>query len=320
MKKTLLSLAGLAIVAGLGGIANAQLDISDLFYEWTPLVDDAYSKVLNEYDNGRWYLESASLECTADNNITITASTVDDSYFDKAKLYRLFLSPYRVNQLKTSDPAVDTSKIIMKEIVPDAGATEIKFDISSADVDSNSVYYGFILPVDSYDQVWTPSKETCFQIASNICLKDTSCDTIKWVVGSSSDDSHGAASDCVGMDMANITHSVNGDTVTLKWTAVQGDVVQIAIFDPESEIYKSLGAVKMSDEKFDYKMQWDGEQNFSLDNGCKQVYYKADAKAGSTPEIVPAATWPAENVLYIAIAAIVLYGAYVVFFRKAENK
>jgi hypothetical protein len=33
MKKTLLSLAGLAIVAGLGGIANAQLDIADLFYE-----------------------------------------------------------------------------------------------------------------------------------------------------------------------------------------------------------------------------------------------------------------------------------------------
>jgi hypothetical protein len=80
------------------------------------------------------------------------------------------------------------------------------------------------------------------------------------------------------MDMANITHSVNGDTVTLKWTAVQGDVVQIAIFDPESEIYKSLGAVKMSDEKFDYKMQWDGEQNFQLTNGCKGVNYKADSK------------------------------------------
>jgi hypothetical protein len=41
----------------------------------------------------------------------------------------------------------------MKEVVPDAGATEIKFDISSADVDANSVYYGFILPVDTYDQV-----------------------------------------------------------------------------------------------------------------------------------------------------------------------
>jgi hypothetical protein len=33
MKKTLLSLAGLVIAAGFGGIASAQLDISELFYE-----------------------------------------------------------------------------------------------------------------------------------------------------------------------------------------------------------------------------------------------------------------------------------------------
>ena len=69
-------------------------------------------------------------------------------------------------------------------------------------------------------------------------------------------------------------------------------------------------------------MQWDGEQNFMLTNGCKDLYYKADAKRWEKePEkIVPAATGPAENIVYIAIAAIVLYGAYVVFFRKAENK
>jgi hypothetical protein len=34
----------------------------------------------------------------------------------------------------------------------------------------------------------------------------------------------------------------------------------------------------MSDEKFDYTMQWDGEQNFMLTNGCRDLYYKADAK------------------------------------------
>jgi hypothetical protein len=58
------------------------------------------------------------------------------------------------------------------------------------------------------------------------------------------------------MNMANITHVVNGDTITLKWTAVDGDVVQIAVFDPEEAYWKSLGAVNMSDEKFSYKMQW----------------------------------------------------------------
>ena len=42
------------------------------------------------------------------------------------------------------------------------------------------------------------------------------------------------------MDLANVTHTVNGGTLTLKWTAVDGDTVQIAIFDPEAEVYKSL--------------------------------------------------------------------------------
>jgi hypothetical protein len=40
----------------------------------------------------------------------------------------------------------------------------------------------------------------------------------------------------------------------------------------------------------------------------------------ATPEkIVTPATWPAENILYIAIAAIILYGAYAIFFRKSDD-
>jgi hypothetical protein len=125
---------------------------------------------------------------------------------------------------------------------------------------------------------------------------------------------------CVGMNMANISHVVNGDTITLKWTAVDGDVVQVAIFDPNEEYWKSLGAVNMRDEQYVYKMQWDGEQNFMLTNGCGEVRYKADAAKSTEPEkVVPPATGPAENMLYIAIAAIILYGAYVLFFRKSEN-
>jgi PhoPQ-activated pathogenicity-related protein len=68
-------------------------------------------------------------------------------------------------------------------------------------------------------------------------------------------------------------------------------------------------------------MRWNGVQNFMLTNDCGEVKYKADEgiKEWEPEKIVTPATWPAENVLYIAIAAIVLYGAYVVFFRKSEN-
>jgi hypothetical protein len=94
------------------------------------------------------------------------------------------------------------------------------------------------------------------------------------------------------MNMANISHVVNGDSITLKWTAVDGDVVQIAVFDPEEQYWRSLGAVNMSDEKFVYKMQWNGEQNFMLTNGCGEVRYKADAaiKEQEQEKVVPPAT------------------------------
>ncbi len=61
---------------------------------------------------------------------------------------------------------------------------------------------------------------------------------------------------------------------------------------------------------------------FRLTNDCGYTKYKAEEAIKpeeKTPEIVTPATGPAENILYIAIAAIVLYGAYVVFFRKSEN-
>jgi hypothetical protein len=92
--------------------------------------------------------------------------------------------------------------------------------------------------------------------------------------------------------------------------------------NPDEEIYEKLDTVKMSDEKYTYPMRWNWVHEFRLANDCGYVKYKAEEaiEPEKTPEIVTPATWPAENILYIAIAAIVLYGAYVIFFRKAENK
>ncbi len=327
MKKSLLSLAGLALASAVFfWSVNAQVEISDLFYDGAPIADNAHSRLLNEYDSSRWYINT-SVDCNANNWVTITSPVVEDADIDRANIYNLFVSPYRLNQIKSSDSSVDASRIMMKKVEIGDGTENVRFDISPYDVDPNTIYYGFIAPVDMFDVVGTPSKEICFKIDSNLCLQDTSCDSIVAMTTAQEwwnelIEQHGAA--CVWMDLANVTHIINGDTITLKWTAVDGDVVEIGIWDPEAENYKSLWTAKMSDEKFDYKMQWDWEQNFQLTNGCKEVFYKADAKRWEkekTPEkIVTPATGPAENILYIAIAAIVLYGAYVIFFRKADNK
>jgi hypothetical protein len=319
MKKSLLSLAGILLCSAVLWVVNAQADISELFYEWAPLKGDAYAQVLNNYGNSRWYSDSLVVTCDANNQIVISSPVVEDSYMDNVRIYNLFLSPYRMSQIKDNDSSVDISKILMKKSELWENDGEVKFEVSSSDVDANSIYYGFISPVDAYDEIWTPSKEICFQLSNNMCLQGSACDSI-WVVSTPAwnTDNHGAASDCVWMDLANVTHVKNWNTITLKWTAVDWDVVQIAVFDPNEEIYKNLWAVNMSDEKFDYTMQWDGEQNFMLTNGCRDLYYKADAKRWPEPVVTPE-TGPAENVLYIAIAAIILYGAYTLFFRKSEN-
>ena len=158
------------------------------------------------------------------------------------------------------------------------------------------------------------------------------CDNLSFFVKSTeeehwaADDSHGAG--CVWMEMANVTHSKDEKkwTVTLKWTAIpDGDVVEIAIFDTNAEWYKSLTGVKMSAEQYTYPLQWSWEQNFLLTNGCGQwLRYKVDAAMTATPEpedepIVAPATGPAENILIIAVAAIVLYGLYTLFLRRPSN-
>ena len=98
-------------------------------------------------------------------------------------------------------------------------------------------------------------------------------------------------------------------------------IIDIAIFNPNDEVFEKIATVKMSDEKYVYPMRWNGVQNFILTNECWQAKYKADEwiKEWEPEKIVTPATGPAENIMYIAIAAIILYGAYAIFFRKSDN-
>ena len=309
------------------GIANAELYVSDVFSNWAPRVDSAYTQVLNYYDTEWWYTTNDLIWGDFVNwDLRVTSPIIEDIWYDEATVYYLFVSPYRIEQIKSWDPSVDTSKIIMKQIEIASDAENVEFSIGTPELELEQASYGFVAPVDMYDWFGRPSNEICFKLSTNTYNQWEGCYAFELVMDPVSEaptdvsqQQLGAA--CVGMNMAHVSHVVNGDTITLKWTAVDGEVVQIAVFDPEEQYWKSLGAVNMKDEQFTYKMQWNGEQNFMLTNGCGEVRYKADAAISTPEKDIPAtpATGPAENMLYIAIAAIVLYGAYVLFFRKSEN-
>lgn len=331
MKKPLLWLVGLAALSAMFvGIVNAEAYVSDLFSNGSPKVDNAYVQVLNNYDNTWWYSENDLIWGDfAAWDLRVTSPIVEDIWFDPATVYYLFISPYRVSQLKAWDPSVDLSKVIMKEVEITSDAENIQFTVWASALDPEQAYYGFISAIDIYEGFGIPSNEICFKMSTSTYNQWEWCDAFELVMDPTSnlpedakseeEENHGAA--CVWMNMANITHTINWDTITLKWTAVDGDVVQIAVFDPEEAYWKSLGAVNMKDEKFAYKIQWNGEQNFMLTNGCGEVRYKADAaiKPAEPEKVVPQRVGPADNLLYIVIAAVILYGAYVLFFRKSEN-
>lgn len=344
MKKSLLSLLGAALLSlAFGGIVNAQevlLSIDDVFPKWE-ILSNSYTKLLNNYNEGWGYSAyTTRLTWSFENNVLrIESPTLEDADLWEVPIYRIYFSPYRVDQLKR-DEGVNLSTISMKEVKWDKSSESVEFDISLIDDDLDPLqpYYGFMIPLNDYDLVWTPSPEICFQFDKWLFSWGDDCNVIEATINPVVEDTpvvdenpadqlweedcsdwHCAA-DCIWMDMAHLTHSISNNVITLRWTAIDGDVVQIAVFDPDQEAFKSVGAVKMSDEKFTYPMTWNWEYNFKITNGCKQVYYKADGSVQTPePEIVPPATGPAENILIIAIAAIIIYGAYTLIFRKNEN-
>lgn len=347
MKKSLLSLVAFVFgISAFAGIAN-WLSISDIFSNGEPSVNTAYTQLLNEYSPEWWYLDGVSLTCEVDGNgvLTLTSPRIWDSIDESATSYRLFVSPYRISQIKSGEPSVDNSNIKMfEQKVESSNVSEINFKLSKNEISDAQAYYGFITPLDMYDVVWAPSKEVCFQINKNVCMFDTECNTFDLVVNpapsepeqnttpetttptpeanpeANPEETHGSA-ECVSMEYANVRHTSDGKNITLTWTSVGDGDVDIAIFNPTDEVFEKIATVKMSAERYVYPMRWNGVQNFILTNECWQAKYKADEGIVEwEPEkIVTPATGPAENIMYIAIAAIILYGAYTIFFRKSDN-
>jgi hypothetical protein len=59
----------------------------------------------------------------------VTAPTKEDIGYDVATVYYMFVSPYRISQIKSGDPTVDTSRIIMQQVEIDSNAQNVEFEI-----------------------------------------------------------------------------------------------------------------------------------------------------------------------------------------------
>ena len=211
--------------------------------------------------------------------------------------------------------------------------------IEQAKVNSGTTYYGVVVPLDDNVQPGSYSNEFCFNFKTKKYAEGNACANfeekkVEATLDASKkedkglledEDEHGAA-DGADMSMADISHYIQGGTVTLTWTAVPySENVEIRIFDTATADYKTLGTVPMSQEKFQYTYK-DSDQELLFafiprDSKGKEYRYDVNVRheADVTPTIknVPA-TGPVEDFFVMVAITLALYVGYRVFVRKAD--
>ena len=121
------------------------------------------------------------------------------------------------------------------------------------------------------------------------------------------------------MNLANVTHVIAGNQVTLRWTAVNGsDKVDIFLRNPTSEVFTKLSTVNMSAERYTFTATRNGEFiiNFMPNNSGREKRYTFTIAGvtGTTPTVKPIVkvphVGPAENIVVALFITFVLYLLY----------
>ncbi|MDR0282079.1 MAG: hypothetical protein LBI53_01815 [Candidatus Peribacteria bacterium] len=319
MKKLLTSLGVVALVVFSFVQAQTTLSIVEL------LKNASFG-----YDSNN----QISISEITEASVTISSPVVKDVSGYDVYWYRLSYSPYLVEDLAKDDGVERFQEVKSKDFTLMSTSADLfpKFTLSieGEELDKNTTYYALVTPIDMYDTVGTSSEQVCFNLArgeydlGDKCLVfDVSGELTHHSAGEPTGE-HGAAK--VDMSLANVTHTINGNVITLRWTALEGpDRVDLYVFNLSEEKFVRIGEPKMTDEKFDYTMKRDGEHIFRLipSDGGKEIVYNVQAVASTpTPPTEPAVpvvpeTGPVENMLIILMVSGLIYVGYRYYQKRA---
>lgn len=202
----------------------------------------------------------------------------------------------------------------------DKSLGNITLKLSIQDLDTDTNYFGVVVPTDDNVQEGHPSKEFCFNTTSEKYAEGGECKTFANPVVASDDtaevaeEEHGAAG--ADMRLANISHSVSTDNkITLTWKALsQSANVEIQVFDKAREEFVTLATVPMSQERYEYQVPESTEELIFAfiprDEKGKEVRYTANVRTESdvTPEIkTTPKVGPVEDMMLILAVAMLAY-------------
>jgi hypothetical protein len=315
MKKLALSLGAIVLSIGSITVAQTMLSITDLFNAASFGYTDQDSLIVTAIDT---------------TSLTIESPVIKDYDGHGVVDYMITYSPYMVEDLivTTDNTLLDTVREKKIRVSEDTAPVVLTLGVQDG-IQAETTYYALVSPIEMYDELGTPSEQFCFNLSQERYDIGNACfnfdESEEHSVSSETDtDTHSAASTRTDMPLANVTHSVSGNVITLKWTAVDGGGdIDILVFDPTLEKYSRVTTVNMSAEKYNYTMKWDNEHIFRfvpLDGG-KEIVYNVNAMRVAQPDTpvigkVPA-TGPVENLLFVCLLSILVYGGYKYAKRKA---
>lgn len=331
-----------------------QLSLAMMLVLWTSIVTAAwldYNRVFDEaHDFG--YSNNVNISVvgfqTAEdgtNRLKITSPVLRDSKDTAVGEYHIILweKPMKYYIAGDREELKELPTVSIMEL-----DESVDLSIKQGSVTTDKSYYGIVVPVNDNIIPGNYSDTFCFDFGNLTYALASDCDnfgrtekteepvvetpkeedqttTELTVALNEEEDQHNAA-DGADMSMADISHSVNGNVVTLTWTAVPySDNVEIRIFDKANADYVTLGTVPMTQEKFQYTTKANEEELLFafIPRDAKGREYRYDVnvrhEADVTPEIKEAPkVGPAEDLLMILCITAVLYLGYrVVASRKA---
>ncbi len=265
-----------------------------------------------------WYAseDKITVDVIDTSFVTIKSPVLKDEFDDSIADYTLMYGEYPLIDVLDDPSLLEYSKEKAFENLEFEWDTVFTMDLSTSDeLNADTVYYVVVVPRDETWNLWEISNELCFRLVDQVSGEWDECENTAVA------EAHWAGAD---MSLANISHTINGDRVTLRWISVNGsDDIEIFLRNEDGGTFHKLATVDMNSESYSFDVDWAGEYiiKFIPDNGGIEKNYVFNALWTNTPDVpttvTPVVVWPRENIIAILIGTILIYVVYRVAKRKA---
>lgn len=270
-----------------------------------------------------WYTttQKITIKEITDQKVVIESPIIKNQTNQNITKYTIMYSEFPLTEILENTNLLNQTK---EKSVDYTGASDpFTMELGTTDgIDIIKKYYLFIIPKDANGNLWEVSNEIRFSIAEKT-YGDAGSNEIYTTTAT-----HNAAG--ADMSLANITHAINGNTITLRWIAVNGSTsIDLSVMTPWSSVFNRVATINMNDESYSFSATRNGEYifQFTPDNWGKQVNYSVQLNTVSETttqwngtKVIPVVpkTWPTENIIAIVIAAFLWYLIYKKLYRKAK--